>query len=308
MKQTMLIFLIVGFFTGCGNNRSNQSVETGTVEATEIVVSSLVTGNVTNVFVEEGSLISAGDTIATIDAKDYVLQLRQAEAGAQMAEAQYQLALQGSREEDIKQAEVALRSAENDLKRMKELFSAKTVTEKQLEDAQTRYDLAQQTYDKVKKGLRREEIETARYRRDQATAQSEILKKKIADCVIRAPLSGTVTVRYIEPGELAGPAGAIVKIADLKKMTVTVYVSVLNLPKINVGDKASLTVDGLPDRKFMGTIIFISPTAEFTPKNIQTKDERTKLVFAVKLSIDNTDNTLKIGLPADVTLDLRARQ
>jgi HlyD family secretion protein len=177
-----------------------------------------------------------------------------------------------------------------------------TVSAKQFEDVQTRYTVAKQTYEKLKRGSRIEEIQMARARRDQASAQLLSLRKKFTDCVIAAPSAGTVTRRFVEPGEFVGMGVSIVRIANLSDMELMIYVPEGDLPFIRLGQTAEVKVDAFADRSFSGRVVFISPTAEFTPKNIQTKDERTKLVFGVKIKIANPDGALKAGIPADVTI------
>jgi HlyD family secretion protein len=106
----------------------------------------------------------------------------------------------------------------------------------------------------------------------------------------------------VEKGELVGQGMPLVRIANLARMNIMIYVPEVELPRIALGQRATIRVDAFADRDFQGTVTFISPTAEFTPKNIQTKDDRTKLVFGVRLAVDNPDGTLKAGIPADVTL------
>jgi HlyD family secretion protein len=129
------------------------------------------------------------------------------------------------------------------------------------------------------------------------------LQKKVNDCTITAPIGGTIVNRFIEPGELVTPGAAVARIADLREMEVNIYVAETVLPRIQLNQRATVVVDAFPERQFEARVVFLSPTAEFTPKNIQTKDERIKLVFAVKLKVQNAEGSLKAGLPADVTLD-----
>lgn len=291
-------------FAACNSNGGKTITETGTLEATEVTVSAQVGGNVLTFPPDEGSLVATGDTLATIDPTQWNLQKQQAEANFRAAEAQYKLTLEGARKEDITRAEASFKSARDDLQRMEELFKTKSIPQKQLDDARTRFTLAQQTLDKLKRGARKEEIALAKARRDQAQAQLDQLAKRAADCVITAPLDGTVINQFVEPGELVGPGTAVARIADLRELEVRVYVPETILPQLRLGSTATVQVDAFKDKQFNGRIVFISPTAEFTPKNIQTKDERVKLVFAVKLKVQNPDGALKAGLPADVTLEL----
>jgi HlyD family secretion protein len=185
---------------------------------------------------------------------------------------------------------------------MEDLYRAKSVSEKQLDDAQTRFIVSQQTWEKMKRGSRQEEIDAARARRDQTKAQMASLQKKVNDCVITATASGTITKRFVEQGELASTGMALYRISILSPMDITIYVSESDLPKVKLNQKALVHIDAFQNKDYEGKVIFISPSAEFTPKNIETKDERTKLVFSVKVEVLNPDGTLKAGIPADVTL------
>ena len=247
-------------------------------------------------------LCSIGDTLLIIDNTDWVYQLEQMRGGYEMAEAQFRLALKGAREEDIIQSEANYKNAEEDLRRMEDLYRAKSVSEKQLDDAQTRFAVSQQTWEKMKRGSRQEEIDAARARRDQTKAQMASLQKKVNDCIVTAQASGIVTKRFVEEGELASTGTALYRISILSSMDITIYVSESDLPKIKINQKAFVNIDAFQNRDYEGKVVFISPTAEFTPKNIQTKDERTKLVFSVKVKVPNPDGMLKAGIPADVTL------
>jgi len=185
---------------------------------------------------------------------------------------------------------------------MEELYRAKTITEKQLDDARMRFTVNQQVWEKMKSGSRPEEIDIARARRDQAKALAASLQKKVNDCMIIAPVGGTITKRFAEQGELATTGMALYRISDLSSMDITIYVSESDLPKVQLNQLAIVNIDAFEKKDFEGKVVFLSSTAEFTPKNIQTKDERTKLVFAVKVKVPNPDGVLKAGIPADVSL------
>ena len=129
-----------------------------------------------------------------------------------------------------------------------------------------------------------------------------IIKKQIRDSYITAPASGTITHKPIEEGELIGVGSVIVKIARLKKMELRIYISETELGKVKLGGNADVVIDTYPDKTYTGKVVYVSPTAEFTPRNVQTKDERTKLVFGVKLEVDNPNGELKSGMPADAYL------
>jgi len=244
-----------------------------------------------------------GDTLVVVDDTEYQIQLRHAEANLAAFESTYRLAVEGSRKEDLVQAEVAYKTTEADFNRMKELLASHTITQKQYDEVYARYVSAEQTYRKLQQGLRPEEIRSAGDRRDAAAAQVDLLRKKVRDCSLTAPSNGTVTLRAVEPGELVTIGTNVVRITYLDKVTLMIYVNEGNLGRVKLGDKAEVTIDSAPGRMFEGRIVYISPSAEFTPKNVQTKEERTKLVFGVKIEVDNPDGTLKPGLPADATIN-----
>jgi HlyD family secretion protein len=302
MIKFSAIILCGVYFFGCNSHDGETISATGTIEATEITLSAQSGGQVKRVIADEGAVVRLGDTLLFIDNTDWVYQLQQSRGGYEMAEAQFRLALKGAREEDLLQAEANFKNANDDLNRMEDLYRAKSVSEKQLDDARTRFTVTQQIWEKTKRGSRQEEIDAARARRDQTNAQMSSLQKKVDDCVVTAQAAGTITKRFVEQGELASTGMALYRISDLSMLDITIYVSEANLPKVRLNQKAVVHIDAFDKKDFEGRVTFISSTAEFTPKNIQTNDERTKLVFSVKVKVPNPDGTLKAGIPADVTL------
>jgi HlyD family secretion protein len=304
MTRTALLIALatLPLLPACSGGGGDFIEASGTIEGTDITVASEVMGKVLSVRVNEGARVSPGDTLAVVDDTEYAIQLRQALAAARSQESAYRLVLEGSRREDILQSEAAFRTAETDYKRMRDLLASNTVTQKQYDDAYNRYVAAEQTYRKLVTGSRRQEIEGARARTESAAAQAELLQKKVRDCVILSPAAGTVTLRGVEPGEFVSPGAAAFRITNLDRVKLMIYVPEADLGKIRTGEEASIFVDSHPDRPFAGTIAYISPVAEFTPKNVQTREERTKLVFAVKVEAENPEGILKPGMPADARL------
>lgn len=317
MKKIFILLLAV-FLYGCNNNENNSIVESGTIESTEALISSQVSGQIIGLLKDEGDRVKKGDTLCVIDTSSCKLQLSQAEAALKMAEAQLALLLNGARKEDIKQAEEVLKQAEanfnsarTDFERIKNLFETGAVNKKQLDDAETRYQIMSAQYNSAKENLRKlkniarpEEIKQAEANVEKAKASVNLLKKSLNDCFVVSPIDGFVVKKFIEKGETVTMLSALFKISDLSRVKMSVYIPETDLPKIKLGQKVDVTVDAYPDRTFEGRIIYISPEAEFTPKNIQTRDERTKLVFEVKIEIPNPDFVLKTGIPADATIQL----
>ena len=173
-----------------------------------------------------------------------------------------------------------------------------------LDGARAARDRAQAQLDLLREGFRTEEIEEARARFQQASAELELAELNLAHTKLYAPIDGRVLSKSREEGEMVQAGTPIVTIGDLSRPWVNVYVGERDLGKIHLGMKAWVTVDAFPDQPFPGTVTFISDRAEFTPKNIQTQDERVKLVYRVKVEVEPRDEALKPGMPADTVLPL----
>jgi HlyD family secretion protein len=313
MRTKLFLIIVAASVIGCGSNHKGTIEASGTLEATEVKVSAKVPGQIESIRVQEGSQVQAGDTLIILDRSTLQLQFRQAQAGFEVADAQYRLLINGARSEDIRLAEESLRQAEASFKnasadyaRMKELLSSNTITRKQFDDAESRYTIAkaqmssaEQGVAKLRKFARPEDLAAARGRASQAQASSDLLKKQLADAVVVAPVSGTVTHIPVEQGELMSMGSVAAAISRLDKMNLMIYVNETELGKAKLGGVADVYIDTYPDKSFPAKIVYVSPIAEFTPKNVQTKEDRTKLVFGVKLEIENKEGVLKSGMPAD---------
>lgn len=311
--------IIVVAFYGCGNGGSTSSLNaTGTIESTNVLISARNVGQVEKILFDEGQRVNAGDTIMTIDHEALDYQFQQAEAGVLMAKAQLELMLKGARSEDIQQAEDMMKQSEinfnntqRDFNRYQKLWESKSISAKQFEDIKSRYEIAssqfnsaQENLKKIKKIFRPEEIEQAKGNLKKAEATVGLLYKNIKDSYIVSPLNGFIVKSFVEKGETVSPMSSLVKVSNLSTVELVIYVSEVELGKIKLGQKAVITVDTYPDKNYEGKITFISPEAEFTPKNVQTKDERTKLVFAIKIEVPNKNFDLKPGMPADAEVYL----
>ena len=301
----------------------------GQVEATDVQVSSQVAGRLLDRKVAEGDKVQKGAVVAVLDTADTQLAITRARAEQAQAEAQLRLLLAGSRPEDIRvaesqvapaQAEVAaaeadFAAAELDVQRFQQLLAANSGSRKQLDDAEARRNVtrervvaarervrvAQEGVARVKAGARHEEIDAARARVDVTAAQIATLEKAVADATVVAPIDGIVTTTIADTGELLQPRAPIAVITDLDHAWANVYVDEPIVPRLRVGDAATLFTDaGGPGVK--GTISFISERAEFTPRNVQTADDRSKLVYRVKVSVDNSDGLFKAGMPVEAEI------
>ncbi len=308
MRATLaLLFAASAALTGCGGNSRGVIEASGVIEGTDVTISAEVSGKILAVRVDEGSRVRPGDTLVIIDDADYRIQLRQAEANLASYASAYRLAVEGTRKEDLIQAEAAYKVADSDYQRMKDLLATASVTRKQYDDAESRFVAAEQTYRKLKSGLRPEEIAGARARKEYADAQVDLLRKRVRDCVVTSPAAGTVTLRGVEPGELVTTGMNLLRLTDLDTVKLTIYVNAVDLGRISLGQEAHVRIDSFePGKDVPGRVTYISPTAEFTPKNVQTQEERSKLVFGVRIEIPNPDGALKPGLPADARIRIAA--
>ncbi len=286
-------------------------VASGHVEATDVRISTKVGGTVQSIGIREGDAVAAGQEVARIDPVDVNLALATARADRDSAAAELQLRLAGAREEDIAEAEAQVRRAEadleaarKDLERMQGLMEAGSGTVKGRDDARTWRDLATAGLDaardrlrKLRAGNRPEEIDAARARLGAADARIAQLQQQAVDAILKCPVSGIATERLVEAGELVSPGAVLVVVTNLADAWLTAYIGEPDVGRIRLGQEVDVTTDDGQTRK--GRITFVSPKAEFTPKNVQTRDERIKLVYRLRISLDNADGLFKPGMPAD---------
>ena len=388
MKKILIILFIVAvatgaylWRTGAFNRDGNRILVSGNLELTEVDLSFKTAGRVTARLVDEGDWVKKGDLIAKLDpvqleqqtARDQALvssarssydQLvtsieyqrstlesdvtgRKAEVAA--AQAKLDALLNGSRKQDIQQADAAVADATSQLEfarldweRSQTLFKNDDISKQQYDQSRTKFQSAtaqlKQAQEKdslVKEGPRQEDIASARaevaraqaavqaaeanridlQRREQelvarkaeiekSQAQVGISKAQLADTEIFTPIDGVVLVKSAEPGEVLAAGTTIVTIGDLEHPWLRAYINETDLGRIKLGQKVKLTTDSYKDKVYWGKISFISSEAEFTPKQIQTKEERVKLVYRIKIDVDNTSHELKNNMPVDAEIVL----
>jgi HlyD family secretion protein len=286
----------------------------GHIEATDVRLSAKVAGRLADFSLQEGDGVKAGQEIARIDTTDLALALRQARAEQAQAAAELRLRLAGARAEDVAEAEAQVASAradlagaERDLARMEDLVGRGSGTAKSRDDARTRRDVAQARLLAGEEGLRRlragaraEEKDAARARLAAVEARIAQIEQQIEDAVVRSPRDGIVTEKIAEPGELLQVGSGLCVVTDLAHAWLTVYLPEADLGRVRIGQKARVVTDGGQSRE--GTLTFVSSKAEFTPRNVQTRDERVKLVYRIKIGLDNADGLFKPGMPAEARL------
>jgi len=312
-----LAALLAPLLAGCGSGAGQALRASGQVEATEVRLASKVQGNVLQVAVEEGDSVRTGALLVRLDTTDVSLARAQAAGDRDQARANLALLTAGSRREDVQiaQAEVDSRRADldgasKDLVRMQALLDTGAGAVKPRDDARVRRDMAAaalrsaaETLARLEHGPRPEEIASARAALARTQAQLDLAVRQVKDCTITAPVAGAVTAKLVEVGELVSPGTGLVVLTDLDHPWATVFVGGADLPRVVLGARARALTDAKHDTGRDGRVSYVSPTAEFTPRNVQTRDERARLVYRVKVLLPNADRVFKPGMPVDVEID-----
>jgi HlyD family secretion protein len=334
LKTMAIVAVLAGLVTalsGCGDETpDNQLRVSGQVEATEVRVAPEVGGRLQTLLVDEGARVTKGQLLATLDPTDTELAIARAKAEREGADASLRLLLAGTRPEDIRQAQAQanaadalvdasraeLSSAKADLERFESLLRVNAGSRKQRDDAATRVEVAaddtrraeeqsraaRATLARLRAGARKQEIEAARSRVAALDAQVATLQKALTDARISSPAAGIVTDKLLEQGEIAAPRTPILVVTDLDHAWANLYVPEPAVPRLRIGQAVAVRTDA--GDSVPGTLSFVSPNAEFTPRNVQTAEERSKLVYRIKVNVKNEQGLLKPGMPvyADVTL------
>ena len=239
----------------------------GNVEVTEVNIGFKIPGRVISLYTDEGRMVNKGEKIAELDSAELESVVTQNRASVLNAEAQYD-------------------KAKNDFERFAKLFQDSVISPQQMDTAKTAYDVAASQLKISRAGLKTSEV-------------------RLQDSVIFATLNGLVLRKNIEAGETVGAGTSIFTVGDLENPWIKVYVKEDKLGLVKLGQAAQITTDSYPGKNYEGNVTYISSEAEFTPKNVQTKEERVKLVFGVKVSVKNVNNELKPGMPADVRIPIK---
>ena len=334
--RRVVILVMACAAAGCDNEPpANEIRATGHVEATEVRLAPEVGGRIVELAVDEGDRVSKGMVVLRLDDRDFELAVQRARAEHAQAQAQLDLLRAGARPEDIAQAQAQaqaardelaaaraeLAAAEADLERFESLLRAKAGSRKQRDDAETRRNVARervqaaesrvraadQATARLRSGARPQEIEAARARVTAAATVVATAERALTDTTLEAPIDGVVTEKLVSVGEVIAPRAPAVVIADLARAWADVFVAEPAIPRLRLNQPAQVFTDagGSP---IEGTVTYISPKAEFTPRNVQTAEERSKLVYRVRISVNNDEGILKQGMPVEAVLPLQPVQ
>lgn len=288
----------------------------GTVDATEVSISFRIPGILRSRPVDEGSAVKVGDLLAELDAREASARLRQAQAGVQAAQAKVKDLEQGYRPQEIAEARAQVQLAQANLanlhdeaRRSENLFAVGAVSRQRRDKDETTATVAQEQVRAAEArlkllqgGFRPQAINLARAQVIEAQSAVETAQVALEDLQVKSTIDGTVTRKHAEPGETLAAGRPVVTVTDLSRPWVRVYIPEHQIGKVKLGAAARIRIDTFPDRDFAGRVSYVASQAEFTPKNVQTQEERVKLVFAVNVTAENPEGVLKPGLPADVTI------
>ena len=305
----------------CRSHEQTRLGLSGNIEVIQVEASFRVAGKVLERPVDEGQVVQAGQLLARLDAKDLEQQVAMRQADAATARAALDALLAGSRKEEIEASKAALEQANADLKRLepdevrlrdlqqKGILSIRDyeATRALLEAARAKVRQADQQYTLVRIGPRKEDIDQARARFEQAQQALALAQTQLGYATLTAPTSGVILSKNIEPLEYVAPGTSVVTLANLDQVWLRAYLEESDLGRVKVGQKASITTDTYPGKRYEGRVSFISSEAEFTPKSVQTRKERSRLVYRIKIDIRNLAMELKPGMPADAEIELEAR-
>ncbi len=288
----------------------------GNVEATEVALSFRIPGRVVARYLDEGQSVKRGQIVARLDDSDLKEQVSEREAALQAARANLEELVRGYRPEEVAQGRANLEAAQADLIKQKAdmgraetLFKKDVISAREFDAAKAAYQTAvsrekdaQEKLAVLVKGPRKEQIAAARAKAEQAKKAVDLARLTLGYADLYSPLSGMVLSKNIEPGEYVQPGTPVVTEADLSKVYIRAYIEESALGRVKLGQPATVTTDSYPGKTYKGRVAFIASQAEFTPRTVQTKGERVKLVYRVKIDVDNPGQVLKPGMPADAAI------
>lgn len=321
MALPAMLGVALALATSCRDHREARLQLSGNIEVIQVEASFRVAGKVLERPVDEGQMVRAGQLLARLDARDLEQQVAMRRADTATAKAALDELLAGSRREEIAASRAALDQAQADLHRLEPdearirdlqrqgILSVRDyeASRAALDAARGKVQQADQQYLLVRKGPRREDIEQARARFDQAQQALALAQTQLGYATLTAPSDGVILSKNIEPMEYVSPGTPVVTMADLRQVWVRAFVEETDLGRVKVGQKAFITTDTFPGKRYEGRVSFLASEAEFTPKAVQTRKERTRLVYRIKIDIPNPALELKPGMPVDAEILLEGR-
>ncbi|MBL8630648.1 MAG: secretion protein HlyD [Rhodospirillaceae bacterium] len=288
----------------------------GNVDIRQVDLAFMVDGKLAEVLVDEGAVVKTGDVIARLDDTPYRYAAAQAAAALAQAQANADKAVAGSRSKEIDaaraqvaQARAQLANAEASYKRRRELIREDAVSKQALDDAERDVTVARATLaartsalDLAVEGSRSEDVVAAKAQAAAAQAAYDQAQYRLSQTEIKAPNDGTILTRIREPGTVVGPSAPVLTLSLTTPVWVRTYIDGAHLGRVPTGAKVRVATDAKDGKVYDGTVGFVSPTAEFTPKAVETPELRTDLVYRLRIIVANPDRALRQGMPVTVTL------
>lgn len=320
-RRNLVLFLMaigllmaVGYMVWRSIDGRDDFVVSGVIEADDVHVGSKTGGRVLKIVAREGQSVRAGDILVLLEPYEINAALAEARASLRQSEARHAELVAGYRREEIDQAKAEWLAAkaqhENTQKfrqRMKDLLERKLIAHQEYDDANAKADEAEQKMKSAKEryglllaGTRQEEITQARAGVEMARARVELLKTQVNETVVKSPVDAVVEVLDLEPGDLVGAAKPVATLLRTNSLWVRAYVPEKKLGYVQPGLKVTIRVDSFPEKDFSGTVRRVHRQAEFTPRNVQTTEERVLQVFQTEVVIEDPARVLRPGMNADV--------
>ena len=292
--RTLAIAAMMLIAASCGERKGAYDAS-GVFETTEVTVSAEGSGKIMKLNISEGDMVHAGDTLGLIDTTQLYLSKLQLEANIR--------AVSSSRHDVKKQIaslEQQIAKQRTELARFTKLAAAGAAGQKNVDDIQAQINVLEKQLTAQKETLQNANSSVSG-QTAALEAQVKQLEDRISKCIIISPISGTILAKYMEPGELAATGRVLFKVADTENIRLRAYINASQLSELKLGQEAKVYADqGERGRKeYNGKLVWISEQAEFTPKTIQTRDERANLVYAVKIAVKN-DGLIKLGMYGEV--------
>ena len=312
------------------NQMPSKITLSNSVEAKDVKVSSKVNGRISKIYIKEGDKVKANQILLELEGDEIIAQLNQATANLKKSESDYLDLKKGARHQEIAQATAETnkskalldeakskyKNAQADYERMEglykegaisklkldEFFTKKDVAEKEVKNYEEELTKAKENEDLIKEGPRKDQLHALSAQIDFYKAKVQELNKYVSELTVISPLDGEVSSFDLKAGEVIKANQALLTITDLSDTYVRVYIPGTKLGKVKPAQKVTLKADSFPNETFHGYISYIGAQAEYTPRNIQTPEERTKLVYPVKIQIENKENKLRDGMYVTVEL------
>ena len=335
LRILIVLVVVIGaavgwWLTHRSDDDPNRLPLSGTIEVTQVDLAFKIPGRLQERLVDEGDTVAAGQVVARLDAVDQELQVARAQAELDSAAAVLARLESGSRPEEInearaqlQQARAALKATESrfnlareDLARYADLRKQEVVSQQKLDEQQTSRDTTLNAHQEavarvqsaearlalVLAGPRKEEIEQARAQVAVTTQALALARQQLSDTQLKAPTDGVVLSKAAEPGTYLNPGSPVITVGHLRQVWLRAYVNETDLGRIHLNQQADVTTDTYPGKVYPGKVSYIADQAEFTPKSVQTFQERVKLMYRIKIDLDNPRFELKPGMPADAVI------